>query len=100
MAAHSASETVEQFLELALQNVGGVAIRFEITPVRIGDSLVRRTGGVFVYDVNFAATTELLHLLQMPRRHNENEIGFGDDCGRELSRAMSREIDLPLHANE
>ena len=77
-----------------------MAIGLEITAVRIGDSLVRCTGGVFVDDVNFAASAELLHLLQMARRHNENEIGLGNDCGREFSRAMPGEIDLPLHANE
>ena len=36
---------------------------FEITAVRIGDPLVRCTGGVFVDDVDFAAAAELLHLL-------------------------------------
>src|ERR1700693_424513 len=36
----------------------------------------------------------------MPRGHDENEISFGNDRGRELSGAMSGGIDVALHPDQ
>src|SRR5450756_2390405 len=50
--------------------------------------------------MNLSPPAQLLHLLHVAGCHDENEIGFGNNRGRELPGAMSGEIDVALHSNE
>src|SRR5882672_3673177 len=99
-AVLSAGKSVEQLFELPLQNIGCVPVCLKVAAVGIRYSLVRSARCVFVDYVNLSAPTQLLYLLQMAGGHDENEISFGNDRGRELSGAMSGEIDVALHANQ
>src|SRR6266550_3677763 len=99
-AVLSAGKSIEQLFELPLQDIGGAPVRLEVAAVGIRYSLVRSARSVFVDYMNFSAPTQLLYLLQMAGGHHENEISFGNDRGRELSGAMSGEIDVALHPNQ
>ena len=89
----SASDAVEQLLQFLFEHISRLAVGFEITAVRIGDSLVGNARRVFVDHVNFSAAAQLIDLLDVSGRHHEDEIGFGDDGGRELSRAADSAVE-------
>src|SRR2546423_2611200 len=93
-------ESVKELLELLLQHVRGVPVGLEIATVGITYSLVRGARCVLVDHVRLAATAHLLHRLEVPGGHDENEIGLGDYRGGELSRTMPSEVKLALHADE
>src|SRR5258706_15664003 len=83
-AVLSAGKSVEQLFELPLQNIGGVPGRLQVPPQGSRHPLVRNDRCRFVHYVNLSAPPQLLYLLQMDGGHDENEIRFGNDRGREL----------------
>ena len=50
--------------------------------------------------IRLAASAERLDALEVVRSHREDEVALGDDRARELSRAMRRQIEVALHADE
>src|SRR3954471_10464359 len=94
----SALKTVEESLQLILENVGRVPIGVEVTPVRIADSLVGCSRGVLVDHVHLSSTAHLLHLLDVTWRHHEDQIRIRHYLGGEPAGAMTGEIEAALHS--
>ena len=55
---------------------------------------------VLVDHVYLAAAAQLLHLLEVAGRHDEDQVGFGDDCRRELAGAVTGQVEIALHPDE
>lgn len=97
----SAREAVEHSFDGALKRIRRLTIAVEISAEGIVHTLGRSSvRTVFVYQMNFAAATELSDRLEMRITHHQNHIRGRDHIARKLPRPVRREVKLPFHSYE
>src|SRR5438552_8787438 len=82
-----------------LEFLAGVAVDAEVAAKRIAD-LIPAAARVFAQHEHLALAAQLVDACAMMPGHRENQVGALDQLARQQTRAMPREIEAPLQADE